>query len=523
MKKILGLLVIIFFVFSSCKTTPEKPQEIDEIENAQQSENTTETTPSNEQSDGDLSKPYGLADLPPVFEVTENQDEFFYGDELVFDDAVVNVLPQDDNDTTQIDESDVAQIDESDATQNKENNVTQIDESNSSQIPEKIDELSQREKIEENVENETEFKSNTADISNENSVDNEIAQTNDIENTKTEILKNVNNQNNNQTSINQNKVNNPTENIKSDIVNQKIPQQENKTITQKNTPVDNQKIQIQSTDTVKTESENIDEAISESQNEEIIPSRTVNAKVNDLISFKYPGKGWIYLGETEQKNLVQYKNKQNLTNQVEFLIQAINEGETILHFYKMDTINNSYIDDYCKLIINNTSTSSQIIEAPSFSYEQYLLKNSLNKIEDDKNSVTNEISKEEISPISNLEQNNTDVIEEEPEVMLMNDIQDEEIELSASDLLTLAYKNYNDKQFEEAYENISKYLNLYEDKIDEALLLKGQILEEPSSIRNIREALVSYEQILSEYPQSDLWEKANQRIQYIKRFYFNIH
>lgn len=512
MKKALSLLIVICFVFFSCKTTPEKTEQLGEIANTIQSENKQENVESNEQSNTDLSKPYGIADLPPVSEITDNQDEFFYGDELVFDDAVVNVLPQDDSDVAQSNET-TDEIIQNDENQIDVNNINATDISKDEILSNEINDA--KEEI-----TKTEIKPTETQIANEN--------------TKPEIVQNTNDQQN----INISPKKTDLENINNDVTNSKMPQEKKSTETNIKNDIAQKNINSQTKvdDVVSNKSETIDEkkdetvdeknneTIDESKKEEIIPSRTINAKVNDLISFKYPGKGWIYLGETEQNNLVQYKNKQNLNNQVEFLIQAIKEGETVLHFYKMDTINNSYIDDYCKLIVNNTSTSSQIIEAPSFSYEQYLLKNYSTKNEDDENtSVQNNLSNKETSPLPDFELSDTEIIEEEPEVMLMNDIQDEEIELSSSDLLTLAYKNYNDKQFEEAYENISKYLDTFEEKIDEALLLKGQILEEPSSVRNIRDALLIYEQIISEYPQSDLWEKANQRIQYIKRFYFNIH
>ena len=47
-------------------------------------------------------------------------------------------------------------------------------------------------------------------------------------------------------------------------------------------------------------------------------------------------------------------------------------------------------------------------------------------------------------------------------------------------------------------------------------------LEKPFEQRNIRDALECYKLVISTYPQSDLWDKCDERIKYIQRFYFNI-
>ena len=57
---------------------------------------------------------------------------------------------------------------------------------------------------------------------------------------------------------------------------------------------------------------------------------------------------------------------------------------------------------------------------------------------------------------------------------------------------------------------------------DEGLYLKGKVLEAPSSSRNIKEALANYRAVVSNYPESDLWDDAAKRISYIERIYLEI-
>jgi outer membrane protein assembly factor BamD (BamD/ComL family) len=60
-------------------------------------------------------------------------------------------------------------------------------------------------------------------------------------------------------------------------------------------------------------------------------------------------------------------------------------------------------------------------------------------------------------------------------------------------------------------------------QLDEGWYLKGQLYESPkASFRNIRTARDSYQALVDRYPSSVLWQKANNRILYIDRYYFKI-
>ena len=58
--------------------------------------------------------------------------------------------------------------------------------------------------------------------------------------------------------------------------------------------------------------------------------------------------------------------------------------------------------------------------------------------------------------------------------------------------------------------------------LDKILFLKGQIYEAKAAIRNMKEELQAYTQLVTEFPNSALWKRAKDRITYIERFYFSI-
>ena len=94
---------------------------------------------------------------------------------------------------------------------------------------------------------------------------------------------------------------------------------------------------------------------------------------------------------------------------------------------------------------------------------------------------------------------------------------------SADDeLLDKAQKAYNSKKYGECLEYLTEFFNNAVTRLDEGLYLQGQALEAPSDYRNIKAALDTYETLVKQYPKSKKWKSANERVIYLKRFYFNI-
>ena len=89
-------------------------------------------------------------------------------------------------------------------------------------------------------------------------------------------------------------------------------------------------------------------------------------------------------------------------------------------------------------------------------------------------------------------------------------------------ILEQAKKWYEEKKYGEALDAIKSFLDVAVLRIDEALYLQGQILEAKSEFQNIRGAIDSYNKIVKNYPASKLWDAANKRSIYLKRFYIDI-
>lgn len=94
--------------------------------------------------------------------------------------------------------------------------------------------------------------------------------------------------------------------------------------------------------------------------------------------------------------------------------------------------------------------------------------------------------------------------------------------MNENQLLDSAKKLYEEKDYPKAFSAITKFFDKATSRLDEGLFLQGQILEEKSSVQNIKDAIESYDLVVNNYPSSSLWDKANKRSIFLKRFYINI-
>lgn len=337
-----------------------------------------------------------------------------------------------------------------------------------------------------------------------------------------------------------------------------------------------------------------------------VPSRTMNAKKNQLIEVQYPGRGWIYQGnidgegnvDTRQKNFVFGGRKLGADNQI-FSVRARNPGKYLLHFYKNDALTGTYIDDYLEVNVENEeSPLASVIRAPDYAKAvppavkitaenanntkdkaeavpdtaespkaeplsanetnteaentpteqktQELIRTALqNTTVEPKQTVISEpdnisqnrnlessdgygrsyyinsensaLTNEENSTAAETPDDNSSSVTEIPQTGSVS-----EEEQAAEELLALAKNQYESKEYEKALETLKRFFANAVLKIDEGLFLQGNILESKSNVRNIKNAIDSYDLIVRDYPASPLWDKANKRSIYLKRFYINI-
>lgn len=318
----------------------------------------------------------------------------------------------------------------------------------------------------------------------------------------------------------------------------------------------------------------------------IVPSRKVTMLNNQYLDIEYPGNGWIYLGEKDDAKHMRYFGRKLGTENTLFSLRSREEGSTILHFYKNDALTGHYIDDYLEVEIKGTNTTSKRVTAPRYAeivpsrpekktfinaeeeikiakkFEEEkkkeeeskevprqkktaekkqtertasAQKSSTTKVPqpqqtEDDNGDRTVIQTTEIkeSAQSNPVSDDSEVIQsaspvEQNETASKTKVQIQDTKDMVSDkILELAQEAYNKKEYASSLAYLDDFFEKATTRIDEGLYLQGQNFESASEVRNIKAALDTYETIVRKYPQSINWAKANARVTYLKKFYFNI-
>lgn len=317
-----------------------------------------------------------------------------------------------------------------------------------------------------------------------------------------------------------------------------------------------------------------DETEAAEENEEAgtapVPSRSMSVQRNRQIDIVYPGKGWVYQGTLDEDGNTDTRNRYFVFGgrklggeDTTFTVRSRIPGKYLLHFYKSDVLSGTYIDDYLEVLVENEAASdSSHVQAP-------LYKEAVPKKPERRGNMNETgqnfgsggtYSAESLSPIildrtessssvvsgsengSGTSRNgsanpgNTSASSESGSANsgsgseMSSDVSAPGVlsagsEMSGrtpSELLKEAENAFSSKKYQEALSLSDEYLVVSDTGIDEGIFLKAQILEAKSPVQNIKESVRLYDLLLETYPQSRLWDKANERSIYLKRMYINI-
>ena len=286
-----------------------------------------------------------------------------------------------------------------------------------------------------------------------------------------------------------------------------------------------------------------DDSDSDEQNneteKEIIHSRSVTLKKFEYLDVTYPGSGWIYMGLTDNSKDIAYFGRKLGTKDTKFTLQARAAGTKIIHFYRNDPLTGQYLDDYIEVIIQPENGSNKThIEAPEYKLPVKKIEKPVKQIEEQSEETEAKIEAETVKPEVEKKQVEKSVPakpvpvvsekkqvektpaqkENEQTVQTENSVQTP----NSQTLLKEAQLLYNEKEYKSALSKLNQFFELSTDNRDEALYLKGQILEEKSEVRDIKGAIDAYSTLTKNYPASKYWDSANKRIIYLKRFYLEV-
>ena len=250
--------------------------------------------------------------------------------------------------------------------------------------------------------------------------------------------------------------------------------------------------------------------------EAITPSRTITAKQNQHISIAFPGTKWTYLGEESEPKITDYDGSSVKENTSKFYFFAKKSGSTLLHFYKNDVIAKKYIDDYVEFVIEKAADEPKKTVAEKTSGTD-------NSEKAEPESAGEKTARAENRKNEEGEKNSYEELLDPTSFKIESKSNQPETPTETDAVLEQAQAAYDAGNFAEAKDFIDTFFGSAISNLDRGLFLQGQILDAYSSIRNIRGALRSYQNLLINYPLSKYAQSAEKRAIYLERFYFDIY
>ena len=236
-------------------------------------------------------------------------------------------------------------------------------------------------------------------------------------------------------------------------------------------------------------------------------SRSTSMNQNQRIRVLYPGEKWVFLGEQTSQKGLNYEQRRFKSGDTEFTFYAKEAGDYILNFSRYDAYSNSFIKDALKVHVGDKISGAQpYVKAPD-----YVLPTTLSDTTALKPVLENKANTATTKP---------QVLKPTADLTVPNDTDTQVV--SSTDLLEKAKKEIAAGDAKNAITDLNRFLRSSTNRLDEAYFYLGQAYELNGSEKNIKEAYKAYKTVTSAFIDSDFWQRSDERIRYIKRFFIDI-
>jgi hypothetical protein len=279
-------------------------------------------------------------------------------------------------------------------------------------------------------------------------------------------------------------------------------------------------------------------------------SRNVSAMVGENIEIPFDGSGWTYLGEKDQKDGVTYETRRFEGSGVVFVMNAVTSGQYVLRFQRQDVLRGLAEIELIGVDVRNRPTvvappASSVAPSQATPLSAAAASGAPAGTGPSGGAATvGAATQNAASPPAIGATQGTGAVAPnaagtgEPSVAGLattpGALAPGAADASASGAaalpppdspegMLLAAKNeLGAGRIQSALAVLDKLLAKYPAGMDEAYYLYGLALEQNGPLKDIRRAYSYYKKVVDEYPESPFWDKANERVSYIERYYFEI-
>lgn len=234
-------------------------------------------------------------------------------------------------------------------------------------------------------------------------------------------------------------------------------------------------------------------------------SREVTVPRDFSLEVWYPGTGWVYLGDSSSLDGLSYQTRKIDGNDTLFSFRALKEGSYLLEFSRYDVLGDSFVSDLLAVQVKEPGNiRSGKVRAPD--YRSLTDSSIVETAPDPVHSVM--IDEPELRPVTTPVQEAARSVPVPTEDPLL--------------LLEEARKAIAQADSVRALEYLDSFFTVARASLDEGWFLRAQAYEANTPLRDIRKALSAYETVTSVFPDSVRWKESDERIRYIKQFYFRV-
>jgi len=224
----------------------------------------------------------------------------------------------------------------------------------------------------------------------------------------------------------------------------------------------------------------------------------------ERFELRFPGTGWIYLGDEEGKEGLRYETRRFESTQAVFAMNPETVGEYLLRFQRQNPVDQATETSLVRVVVTERSGFSTATAAPETPGNPPA-------------TTTATAAATAVVPAAGATSPAVPGAEEAPAVPAAT-----ALPVDPASLIKLAKTELEAKRIQAAIEVLDRYLALYPYGNDEVFYLYGLAYEQDTPFRDIKKSWEYYRRVKDDYPRSARWTAAADRVAYLEKHYFGL-
>lgn len=226
----------------------------------------------------------------------------------------------------------------------------------------------------------------------------------------------------------------------------------------------------------------------------------------EKFELRFPGTGWIYLGDEDGKEGVRYETRRFEDTQAVFALDPESPGEYLLRFQRQNPVDRATETSLVRVVVTEKPAASATpATAPPAAAASGTAPSPVTAPVAASPAT---VPAPAVAPASETSAQAT--------ISAAAGISD------PAALIRLAKTELEAKRVQSAIEALDRYLSLYPYGNDEVFYLYGLACEQDTPFRNVKKAYEYYKRVKDEYPRSPRWREASDKVAYLERHFFGL-